>query len=218
MESERTLNNKGYTLVELMVTILITGMVVGIITVFISASRTSYDLVRTEAVLQQEAKMASSYIGDIAIEASQCTTAAFTSDGKNYKVLTIKAPDPEYVSGERYNYYFIILWEESTQTLRFCKVKDDARLQADGSYTLPAGTDLVFLHGTNTLDYASMLSAGRLNIIGNKRALLARYVTGMDVVLPDAAMNSRLTQITFRLDYHGKEYVLTKNVTGRNLD
>ncbi|MDF2943236.1 MAG: hypothetical protein K0S01_2094 [Herbinix sp.] len=222
MKSEKRFNNKGYTLVELIVTILITGMIVTMIMVFISVSRNSFDAVKKEAVLQQEAQMAGSYIGDIAIEASECSKGSFTiiSDigVNNYKVLNIKAPDPDYVSGTRYDYYFIILWEESTQILRFCKVKDDAVLQPDGTYTIPDGSSLVFEAGTDTLDYEAMLSSDGLDIIGNPKALLAKYVTDIDVILPDLATNKRLTQITFHLRYRDKEYILTKNVAGRNLD
>ena len=218
MRQDKQFNNKGYTLVELIVTILITGMVAIIISLFISVSRTTYDEVRKEAVLQQEAQMAGAYIGDIAIEAIESSTEAFRIASDNYKVLTIKAPDPEYVSGPRYDYYFIILWEENNQVLRFCKVKDDAILQPDGSYQPPPGSKLVFISGTETLDYASMLSSGGLNIINNPRALLARYVASMDVVVPSSSAGTKLTKISFRLRYRDREYVMTKNIAGRNLN
>ncbi|MBP1755507.1 MAG: hypothetical protein H6Q59_1905 [Firmicutes bacterium] len=218
MNAGRQFNNKGYTLIELVVTILITSMVAAIIVVFISASRASYDEVKKEAVLQEEAQMAGSYIGDIAIEASECTFTPFVKDGKNYKVLTIKAPDPEYVSGTLDNYYFIILWEQSTQTLRFCRVKDDAVPQSDGSYLVPSGSPLEFIAGTGTLDYATMLSSGGLDIIGNPRALLARYVTDMEVVVPNTSTGTKLTKINLKLKYRDREYILSKNITGRNLN
>lgn len=218
MRPEKQNNNKGYTLVELIVTILITGIVATIITMFISASRTIYQEVKEEAVLQQEAQLAGSYIGDIAIEAFQCTTGAFSIGSENYKVLTMKAPDPEYVSGTQFNYYFIILWEESSQILRFCKVKDDAVPQSDGSYLLPTGSKLVFLTATGTLDYATMLSSGGLNVIGNPRALLARHVSSMDVEVPNPATGMKLTKIIFSLRYNDREYILTKNIAGRNFN
>lgn len=218
MKTVKQQNHKGYTLIELIVTILITGMIVLIIVAFISASRTSFDEIKTEATLQQEAQMAGSYIGDIAIEASECTTDSFTLSGNTYQVLCIKAPDPEYVSGTLYNYYFIILWEPDTQVLRFCKVKDDAVPQADGSYSVPADSKLIFLPHTARLDYSSMLSSTGLNIIGNNRALLARYITGMDVVLPNALSNSKLAKITLHLHYRDKDYIMTKNIEERNLN
>jgi hypothetical protein len=173
---------------ELIVTILMTAIVAAIVSMFISVSRTSYDEVKKEAVLQEEAQMAGSYIGDIAIEASECT---FTDYGGN-KVLTIKAPDPEYVSGTLDHYYFIILWEASTKTLRFCTVKDTGA----------------------PLNYSVVLPT----IIGEPRALLAKYVEKMEVVTPDAATGTKLTKITLTLKYRDREYVLTKNITGRNLN
>jgi prepilin-type N-terminal cleavage/methylation domain-containing protein len=222
MKTEKQLNNKGYTLVELVVTILITGMIVTIIAVFISASRTSYEEINKEAVLQQEAQMAGSYIGDIAIEASECSTDSFTVGSITYKVLCIKAPDPEYTTGTLYDYYFIILWEPDTQVLRFCKVKDDAVLQGDGTYSIPEG--VIFFPSTTKLDYKAMLyDDGGLKIngqkiYGNNRALLARYVTGMNVEFIDIAKDKKLTKITFHLRYHDRDYILTKNIAGRNLN
>lgn len=193
MSPIKKLNNKGYTLIELIVTILMTAIVAAIISMFISVSRTSYDEVKKEAVLQEEAQMAGSYIGDIAIEASECTfISSLVIDHNNYKVLTIKAPDPEYTSGTLKHYYFIILWEENTQTLRFDKVEDTG--------TPP--------------DYATVLPS----IISNPRSLLARYVTDMQVVTPDASTGNKLTKITLIFKYRDEEYVLTKNITGRNFD
>ncbi|MDF2511804.1 MAG: hypothetical protein K0S04_1670 [Herbinix sp.] len=211
------LNQKGYTLIELIVTILITGIIAVIISVFVTVSRNAYEAVRQEAVLQEEAQMADSYIGDIAIEAYQFSTASFTIGSDNYQVLNITAPDPDYISGERHPYYFIILWEETTQTLRFCKVKNDAKLEANGTYTLPVDSKLKFLSGTSNLDYATMLSAGNLNIINNPRALLAQYVTNMVVVLPNVSTGSDMAKITLRFSYHDRDYVLTRNIKGRNM-
>lgn len=210
--------NEGYTLVELIVTILITGMIVTIIMMFISLSRTSYDEVKKEAVLQDESNMASSYIGDIAIEASACDSEAFALGGNQYKVLSIKAPDPEYQTGDRYSYYFIILWEETTQMLRFCKVKDDAIVGPNGFLTAPTGSQLIFLPNTNHLDYKAMLAADALNVIGNNRALLAKYVKEMDVILPDVSANRNITKITFHFQYRDKDFILSKNVAGRNIN
>lgn len=217
MKAENKVNNQGFSLVELIVTILISSMVMTMVMIFVSVTRNSYDRVNKDTVLQTEAQMATSYIGDIAIEAKKCEFTSFSDGGLNYQVLSIKAPDAEYVSGTKYDYYYIILFENDTKTLRFCKVKDDAILQADGTYELPSDSELVFAAGTNDIDYKTMLGSGHKNVIGNKRALLAQYVTGMNVTIPDTTSGEKLVRIQLTFTYGDSVYTTTKNIASRNL-
>ena len=217
MKSEKIINNQGYSLVELIVTILVSSMVMTMVMIFISISTKSYDRINKDTVLQTEAQMATSYIGDIAIEAKKCEITSFLDGGYQYQVLSIKAPDAEYVSGTKYDYYYIILYEIDKKTLRFCKVKDDAILKADGTYELPSDSELVFTAGTNDIDYKTMLGAGHKNVIGNKRALLAQYVSNMNVTIPDITTGERLVQLQLTFTYRDSVYTTTKNIASRNL-
>lgn len=217
MKVKKRINNQGYSLVELIVTVLISGMITTMVMIFVTVSRNSYDRVNKDTVLQTEAQMATSYIGDIAIEAKECHYTGFSDEDGTYQVLSIKAPDAEYVSGTKYDYYYIILLEENSNILRFCKVKDDATLQADGTYVLPDDSELVFTAGTNDIDYKTMLGTGHKNIIGNKRALLAQYVTDMRVTIPDITSRERLVQIQLTFTYQDVVYQATKNIASRNI-
>ena len=62
-------SNEGLSLVELVVTSLIMGMVSLIIVLFVSASRNSYTIVNNEVTMQTEADMAVTYISNYAEQA-----------------------------------------------------------------------------------------------------------------------------------------------------
>ena len=68
--NKRRADNKGLTLIELIVTTLIMSMVVGIVVIFVASSRNSYLLIHNEAMMQNEAEIAMSYISDIAEKAT----------------------------------------------------------------------------------------------------------------------------------------------------
>lgn len=204
-QREQQLNNAGFSLVELIVSVLITGFITGMIVAFISISRRTYENINTEAVLQTEASMATNYINELLLEAQDCGSGTFTytngsGESCTAKVIWIKAPNNSVDDRTNACDYFIIQ-ESDTGRARFCR-----RNAVDDTKTVIGDpTEL----------------AGRLNaVIGDKYALLAEHVTDMTItpnVTGETLSSGTLVELKLTLDYSGKTYNTTLYVAARNL-
>lgn len=196
-------DNQGLSLIELVVSILMLGMITAMICVFVSFGTRSYSKISAETVLQQEAQMATSYIADIAVEAKSVLWESFVYDSKSYYVLTIQAPDTLPITEGGYykdgDYYYFILYEVDSKILRFGRVKD---------------TNLIYLSGTSDIDYIQTVGA----LINNKYALLSRYVNKFIVDFSGEANLNKLLQLQFEFSYMNKDYKATKNIICRNME
>ena len=201
----RQLNNAGFSLVELIVSVLISGFVMAMIVAFISISRRTYQSISSEATLATEAQMASYYINELLLEAQDCGSGNFsytTADGTSAtaKVIWIQAPDNRSADNDTVCDYFVVL-ETDTDTLRF------------GRFTKGAGTAEKMSSPTELKDIC-----GRL--ISDPYALLAEHVS--DIVLTPDVNNAStgsgtLTRLTLELEYAGKEYNTTLYAAARNM-
>lgn len=225
-------NNKGFSLVELIVCILMMGLISGMLVVFITMSRNDYRIVSDDTMLQDEASFAMNYISELSLEAESVTVG--TEDAVSFELLSVDSEDGsiDSVSMSSDIYYaaffgadntssstadkavYIVVWEKANNVLRFGKFKYDYN-EADATHPLPDDSKLRLKAGTTTgeLDYVKMLQDN--GILGNNRKLLARYITDFD--LSTSNINSKsLRTINFTVSYDGKDYVATKNIAGRN--
>lgn len=91
--------NKGFSLIELVVVILVMSVVMGIVIVFMSTARNSYEKVETEAVLQSEGEFTSTMFEKLTLEATNYFTdgvsvAAFgRPDGATTAVVVLDPSD-----------------------------------------------------------------------------------------------------------------------------
>ena len=69
-------DDRGFSLIELIVCILMLGMVTGIIVIFVASSTNSYNLIYDEVNMQTEADVAMTYINELAVEAKDYTVTA----------------------------------------------------------------------------------------------------------------------------------------------
>ena len=201
-------SNEGLSLVELVVTSLIMGMVSLIIVVFVSASRNSYTIVNNEVTMQTEADMAVTYISNYA---EQAMDYRFVSDYKHGSedcgALAIKSPEFDSASNTYVDYVNIILFEKDTGILRFCKFREDS---ADLKwYESAAGHVLTNLNIDGTLSDS--------NIYGNKRKLLAQYISGFNIIDNDDFRENELIRLCLDLKYGGSVYSTNKNIYSRNM-
>lgn len=201
-------SNEGLSLVELVVTSLIMGMVSLIIVLFVSASRNSYTIVNNEVTMQTEADMAVTYISNYA---EQAMDYRFVSDYKHGNedcgALAIKSPEFDSASNTYVDYVNIILFEKDTGILRFCKFRDDS---ADLKwYESAAGHVLTNLNIDGTLSDS--------NIYGNKRKLLAQYISGFNIIDNDDFRENELIRLCLDLKYGGSVYSTNKNIYSRNM-
>ena len=196
-------SNAGVTLVELIVCILIMGMVTGVVTFFISASRTSYYSVHNEVSMQTEADMAITYINDIALEATEYydTAQYISGSGKTYRTLCMRAVD-NYTE-----YFYFIVHEIETNTLRFSKIES-------------SNTSVIWKPGTTSFQLSEInidATLSAFNIYGNIRKLLAMYVSEFNPGIPTATSEAGLLKLSIKLTYGSSNYVANKNIRSRNI-
>lgn len=202
------LNNKGFSLVELIVVMLMSGFIATMVMMFISTSRKSYETVNTSYTLQSEALTATTYMNELLLEAQDCGAVKLSDtlngvDGVAYAnptVLWIQAPNNYGTSNESF-IYFIVL-EQETGILRFgrraCASTAVAECISSGKFE-PTEAQL----GGLVDDYC-----------GNKYALLAQHVESIDM---PSRETGGLVSIKLALNYNDTDYETALNVSGRNL-
>lgn len=210
-------SNKGLSLIELIVSMLILGMVTGIVVILVISSSNSYNIVYNEVNMQTEADVALNYIDEIAVEAKGYATSNFTNAlGKQIASLCILAPGE---AGDSDDYYYIV-WHEANKNpddndnkLRFCKFKKDLT---------PGETDPITWYAPSTRDDgidAIDINSTLYNngFYGKTDNFLAKYVTDFKAVVPTDPHVFPMLQIKIGLKFADSKYSATKNIASRNL-
>lgn len=206
--SEKQLNNKGFSLVELIVVMLMSGFIATMVMMFISSSRRNYETVNTSYTLQSEALTATTYMNELLLEAQDCGSVVLTDtltdgDGATYTdptVLWIQAPNNYGTDTDSYIYF--ILLENETGNLRFGR-------RAWASSEIEACKSSGKFEPTN-----AQLKGLVEDYCGDKYALLAQHVKSIE--MPSREV-SGLVSVVLKLNYNDKDYETTLNVSGRNL-
>ena len=197
--------NSGFTLVELIVSILIMSVVMGIVTIAITTSRVTYREVNTDAVLQGEGEVIRQFIGEIAVEArvwgSSSLTRTVSGIDYTYDYVWFKAPDNESTDRKAYSTY-VFMHRKDKSVLSYGKYPGDLAMPLADGTSFPAADN----YGCNILD--------------DIYAVLAEHVTGIsleassdDVSLSDSR---RLISMDMTLEYNNHDYKMTMNYQGRN--
>lgn len=203
--------NRGLSLVELVVTILMMGLISLMLATFISSSRRNYTNLSTEVQLQNEAQFAMSYIGDVAVEAEEFSPMESFHDGRTtLDAFCIKAPDSATKIVSMKDYYYFIARERVTDvttgteegTLRFIKL--DASQISTKTIKDANDNDVIIVDIEKTLK--------EHKISGDDRHLLARHSDSMNV-----ETDGSLIKITIDFKLLDEEYRAYKVVSGRNI-
>lgn len=202
-------DNRGYSLVELIVSVLIMSVVVAMVVMFISSSRKTYDIVGTEAQIRGEADVLKRFISELAVEAVDCNSFSYTG----CEGIWIKAPNNE-ISGPttEYCYYFFLL-EKDSRKVRYKKIKE---LGADGKINplLTGGvTDAGIFGGSFSFENLLGTSAADSKLYGDKYALLAEHLTKLNCTISSAGLIT--VNMTLKLNDEN-EFVTKLNLAARN--
>ncbi len=122
-------DNKGFSLVELIVSILIMSVITGIVVILLSSSTRTYRIVSTDAIVQNEAELVRNFINEIAIEAVAIGSSEVGDDGDH--CIWFLAPDNEADDNTKYSYYFIF-HEADSNVLRYGKYECDTANASTG--------------------------------------------------------------------------------------
>ncbi len=212
----RDFDNKGFSLIELIVSILIMSVMTGMIIMLISASRATYNEVNTEAVIQGETEAIRNFVGELALEAR---LFHYEQLSNNDQCVWLYAPDYDE-SGATTNYcFYFLLREHDTNIVRYGKFPEKID---DGHGAMIQNPDLVvggnFIISTyeicDSYDYLALLETADADtcIYKDKYALLAEHVSNME-----CSGSNGLITVTLKLNYNEAQSDKTLVFAGRNL-
>ena len=206
----RKVDNKGFTLIEMLVSVLITGLMMLGVATFVSSSRMSFSKVNTSVSLQEEASTTVKFLNEIVIESKEwgqiTTTYSSGSDSSEMYVLWLRALDNESSdASDREECMYFIIWEKANDCIRYKKVE--------------IGT------GTGQFDKATYLGKAndeRVAYINNLLAdayfddysLVSRYVDS--VSLTQDMNNPKKFSIKLLFMFNGETYSANVNSVARN--
>ena len=212
LTSDVSRNNQGFSLLELVVSILIMGVLSGIIVILISVSRRTYSTVNTETVIQTETEAVRNFIGEIALEAKEygyVTEMDPTDASYPDTCVWFLGPDNTAAGYSSEYYYHFIL----------CEKDGDSYVLRYGKFPkLVPGTDTVnpdLLNDENVLfgenySFKNLLAS----IKGDKYSFLAEHIKSMSCSDPES--DDGLITITLSVGYNDVLYDSTFVYAGRN--
>ncbi len=199
-------DNRGLSLVELIVTVLLMGVISGMIVMFISSSRANYEIISTESTLQGEAQAATGFIYDILLEAEDvyfygkdvpidAERVGGSAGEGTVKVLSAKNGDT----------YSVVLYEIDEGKLRYTSMS-----AIEAEVTTGGAIDAL---------KARVTANPNDKLLGDKYSLLAEHVTGLNfeqLKNPDPKINLSYSNVNLDFEFAGRKYHTTIDVNGRN--
>ena len=228
-------DDRGFSLIELIVSILIMSVISAMVILLISSSRATYSEVNTDAVLQGDAETVRKFIGELALEArSWGEKTVNLPGGDSYKLIWIKALDNDteglergsydytyYVdedgdgtaetekNGSRLYYYYVFLLRSPDGPLAYGKYKYDTLVHNGelfgDGFTFPT----VVGEGAGGDYYHN-------DILTSPYAILAEHVTDIKCSIAADNNDRELISIDLTLNYNGHGYTTKMNFAGRN--
>lgn len=195
-------NQKGFTLVELIIAIAILAIVTLAVCGFIVVGSKSYTSANTDILLQQEAQLALNQISDVIIDTTDSISYSVGTSSSLQNVLK----DSEYggeatdkclvvvnrndTSSNNDNPSYWFYWNKDEEKIHFSEVNVDSTMSAD------------------------VIQAG-FNSAASTKAVLAEHVTDLNIDISQFEEN-RVVMISMTLKNGNREYYTSNNVTVRN--
>lgn len=211
-------DNRGLTLIEVIVTLLIASLVLLAVTGLLTVSTRAYHNSSIETSLQMEAQVALNQIDDLIIKAnSYAWVNDIIIDGITYPVLGIEASEEIEVSEgivetseeteasegtrisgetkkESIDYYYVVIHDTVHKQLRFRKEKKENVSESNFHQALKRITEE--------------------ELSGNP-SLLANYVSSLKIS-PDTSTKERLVTVSILLELDGKTFSSFSSISMRN--
>lgn len=222
---ERSNADAGFSLIEMVVTVLITSILMLAVGLFMSSSNSIYQTVGTSSKLQEESLSASNFLNEILLES---VNIAYSPDSSSTKYWVVKALDNDDSAdkGEKdsttglwstidYDYYIFLLTKASGETeysLRYVKVKE-------GSAGGITGDEIQLVNicdGNNKIDDARITDTIRETYIdgqkNSKYNVIAQKISNMEI----KRVNDRLFDVSIEYVFNGKKSYSNFSVHTRN--
>lgn len=223
-------DQKGFTLVELLIGIVILSIVTAAVCSFIIVGSRSYAAANTEIMLQQEAQLALNQISDVLIDTTRSVNyAGYAADGT--PVLAVKDADftfePSDKSLTMFNGAGTIKLDADGKPVQAVNPDGSPKVDSDGNpvYEMNiesgSGNDKNYQFYWNKDDaklYYSEIDVSQTNFPQNMaegQVVLAEYVTEFSVDLTQVE-EKRVVQISMTFERDNKTYHTSNNITIRN--
>ncbi len=199
-------DNKGLSLVELIVVVLITGILMTAVGFFISFSRVTYQDVATSARLQEEALTVDKLLSEMFMESEawdiksvsvNATKGSLAGQSVACDVLWIIARDNESNTLEKKCYYFIL--EKPTGILRYCTTAADK--------VTPS---------SNTLsdDALTAIKAA----VGDQYKMVAQNVVSFTRLSENVTGGTKTAFLNFKFNFLGEDFTSNISAQSRNIN
>ena len=203
----KKMDNKGFTLIEMLISVMITGLLMLGVSAFMTSSRVSYSRVNTSVSLQEEAGTTVKFLNEIVIESQEwglLQDISYTSGTETslIDVIWFKALDNESSSVEnRDECIYFVIWEKATKCIRYKKVDvGDGSGEFDKTAYLAEPEDYV----------VGLIS----DAFFDDYSLVSRYAESVSVTRDANNLKRYSISITFK--FNGEEYVANVNSVSRN--
>ncbi|MCM1048049.1 MAG: prepilin-type N-terminal cleavage/methylation domain-containing protein [Clostridiales bacterium] len=215
-------NQKGFTIVELLIGMVILSIVTAALTGFIVSSSKSYAASNTEIVVQQESQLAMNQISDVIIDTTRSVNyVGYTADGSDSEQVL---KDADFTK------------DIEDKCLTIYNGEGKIKLDADGNQVKDAEGNLVFEAATdedgNFLGngnknyqiyydkdeerlYFSEAELSSLSFPESDRVVLAEFVKDFNVDLSQVE-EKRVVSISIEYEYNNRVFKTSNNITIRN--
>ena len=201
-------DNRGFSLVELIVVVLITGILMLAVVMFISTSRSAYQTVNTSATMQEEAISVERVLSEYIMEASECGFEAGVDldDGSSVDVFWVRAKendtsDSNYDPLKPYSVYCFVL-DKAKERIMYTKDVSEHIGVIDGLGKISSvGEDQIEADCTG--------DAAKYHLIG-------KHIIGLKPTRYSRGDGSELICLNITYSYMGKEYKSMVTAATRN--
>lgn len=196
-------NQKGFTLIELIIAVAILAIVTLAVCGFIVVGSRSYTSANTDIMLQQEAQLALNQISDVIIDTTDSISYSVGTEAGMQNVLK----DSEY-GGEATDKCLVVVNRNDTDSNNnnpsywFYWNKDEETIYFNE------------VPGVNSTMSADEIQAGFVDA-DNGKAVLAEHVTDLSIDISQFEEN-RVVMVGMTLQNGNREYSTSNNVTVRN--
>lgn len=210
-------DNRGFSLVELIVTLLVSSFVILAASFFLTASLSTFNRNNTEVSLQMESQIASNLIENLVVEATSCkyipdfeytVTAAVVDESTNeVKEGEVTGQCPVFLIGTS---------DGATSTLYIVILKNETHQLLLKKLTKPASENGNYINVVD-LDPQTIKDTVSEAIRSKRPALLANYVTTFNVSpMVLTTETDEIVQLVIKLSYMDKTYDTSSNISLRN--
>ena len=198
-------NQKGFTLVELIIAVAILAIVTAAVCGFIVVGSRSYASSNTDIMLQQDAQLALNQMSDVIIDTTDSISYGLGTSGSGEMQLVLK--DSEFAG------------EATEKCLIVVNRKEDDSNNDNPSYWFYWSKDDEVIYFNEVKAYSSSMSADQIENefknAGTDKAILAQHVTDFSIDISQFEAN-RVVMISMTFENGNRTYSTSNNVTVRN--